>query len=237
MKIRWPLFVRRLHKWLALVIGLQVVLWTATGFYMVVVHIDRIHGDHLVKTVERPTLDISSVVAPGTVLAAVPGATDIRSTTLLDRPVWRVTDSEGTQLFDAASGERLKQIDAKQAEAIARSLYTSNDDVKSVDLLTEAPIEMQGREPPYWQVSFDRWDSPTLYISPESGELISRRHSLWRIFDFAWMLHIMDYDDRSDVNNLLLRTSTWLATAMAASGAWLLIWAFPRRRKKKKKSA
>ncbi|WP_230292877.1 PepSY domain-containing protein [Croceicoccus sp. Ery5] len=234
MKIRWPLFVRRLHKWLALVIGLQVVLWTATGFYMVVVHIDRIHGDHLVKTVERPALDLSSVVAPGAVLAAVPDATDIRSTTLLDRPVWRVTNSEGTQLFDAASGERLEQIDANQAEAIARSLYTSNDDVKSVALLTEAPIEMQGREPPYWQVTFDRWDSPTLYISPESGELISRRHSLWRIFDFAWMLHIMDYDDRSDVNNLLLRTSTWLATAMAVSGAWLLIWAFPRRRKRKK---
>jgi uncharacterized iron-regulated membrane protein len=236
MKIRWPLFVRRLHKWLALVIGLQVVLWTATGFYMVVVHIDRIHGDHLVKPVERPALDMASSVAPATVLEAVPNATDIRSSSLLGHPVWRVTGSGGVQLFDATTGERIQPVSAEQAKAIAQSRYTSDEAVSSVRLLTESPMEMQGRKPPYWQVTFDRWDSPTFYISPETGELISRRHSLWRIFDFAWMLHIMDYDERSNVNNLLLRTSTWLAVAMAFSGAWLLVWAFPRRRKKKKKA-
>ena len=234
MKIRWPLFVRRLHKWLALVIGLQVVLWTATGFYMVVIHIDRIHGDHLVGPVERPAVDMASLVAPGTVLAAVPDASEVRSSSLLDRPVWRVTSPGGVSLFDAGTGERLGLIDASEAETIARSIYTSDEEEASVSLLQEAPMEMQGRKPPYWQVTFDRWDSPTFYISPESGELISRRHLLWRIFDFAWMLHIMDYDDRSDVNNLLLRTSTWLSVAMALSGAWLLVWAFPRRRKKKK---
>src|SRR3546814_5553819 len=48
MAIRWPLLVRRTHKWLALVVGVQALLWTLTGFYMVVVHIDTIHGDHLV---------------------------------------------------------------------------------------------------------------------------------------------------------------------------------------------
>jgi hypothetical protein len=140
------------------------------------------------------------------------------------------------QLFDATTGERIQPVSAEQAKAIAQSRYTSDEAVSSVRLLTESPMEMQGRKPPYWQVTFDRWDSPTFYISPETGELISRRHSLWRIFDFAWMLHIMDYDERSNVNNLLLRTSTWLAVAMAFSGAWLLVWAFPRRRKKKKKA-
>ncbi|ARU17585.1 PepSY domain-containing protein [Croceicoccus marinus] len=236
MKIRWPSFVRRLHKWLALVIGLQVVLWTATGFYMVVVHIERIHGDHLVKPVERPVFDMGSAIAPATLLETVPNATDIRSSFLLGRPVWRVTGSGGVQLFDATTGEPIQPVSAEQAEAIAQSRYTSDEAVSSVRLLTESPMEMQGRKPPYWQVTFDRWDSPTFYISPETGELVSRRHSLWRIFDFAWMLHIMDYDERSDVNNLLLRTSTWLAVAMALSGAWLLVWAFPRRRKKKKKA-
>ena len=234
MKIRWPLFVRRLHKWLALFIGLQVLLWTATGFYMVVVHIDRIHGDHLVRPAERAPLDMDSMVSPAIILEAVPDATDVRTSFLLGRPVWRAEGPGGAQLFDAGTGEPLEPVDAQQAEAIAKDLYTSDDAVTSVSLLTESPMEMQGREPPYWRIDFDRWDSPTLYISPETGELISRRHSLWRIFDFAWMLHIMDYDDRSDVNNLLLRTSTWLAVAMALSGAWLLVWAFPRRKRKKK---
>ena len=70
-------------------------------------------------------------------------------------------------------------------------------------------------------------------IHAAAGELISRRHALWRVFDFAWMLHIMDYDERTDVNNPLLRVATWGTFAMAATGAWLLIWSFPRRKRKK----
>src|SRR3546814_10368328 len=83
---------------------------------------------------------------------------------------------------------------------------------------------MQSRKPPFWQVEFEGWNRPTLYLSPSTGELISRRHTLWRVFDFVWMLHIMDYDERTDVNNPLLRIATWSAFAMAISGACLLIW-------------
>ena len=39
MAIRWPLLVRKTHKWLALFVGIQVVLWTVTGFYMVTVNV------------------------------------------------------------------------------------------------------------------------------------------------------------------------------------------------------
>ncbi len=43
----------------------------------------------------------------------------------------------------------------------------------------------------------------------------------------------MDYQGRTDVNNPLLRVATWSAFAMALSGAWLLLWSFPKRKKKK----
>lgn len=46
----------------------------------------------------------------------------------------------------------------------------------------------------------------------------------------------MDYDDRSNVNNPLLRVMTWAAVAMAVSGAWLLVWSFPKRKRAKAKS-
>jgi hypothetical protein len=47
------------------------------------------------------------------------------------------------------------------------------------------------------------------------------------------MLHIMDYDERENVNNPLLRAFTWAAVLMALSGAWMLIYAFPKKKKKK----
>ena len=236
MKVRWPLFVRRLHKWLALIVGIQVVIWTLTGFYMVVIHIDRIHGDHLVQVPVTRVFEPAAMVNPQAVLRDFPHATAIASAQLLGRPVWRVESAQGARLVDARTGDILAPVREGQVRAIAKKLYTSNDPIRSVEMIAVAPMEMQGREPPYWQVVFDRWDSPTFYISPETGELISRRHSLWRIFDFAWMLHIMDYDDRTDVNNPLLRIGTWMAASMAISGAWLLFWAFPRRKRKKRKT-
>lgn len=233
MTIRWPLFIRRTHKWLALFIGLQVVLWTATGMYMVAVHIDYIHGDHLVRTPAAPTYDLNQLASPATVAASAPDATEVRLQTMLDSPVWRVETAASSYVVDAKSGAKLPPLNEAQVREVARRIYTGTPDIVAVKLLTEAPMEMQARKPPYWQVEFKGWNRPTLYISPTTGELISRRHNLWRIFDIAWMLHIMDYSERTDVNNPLLRVATWSGLLMALTGAWLLLWSFPRKKKKK----
>ena len=233
MAIRWPLLVRRVHKWLALFVGIQAVIWTATGMYMVAVHIDIIHGDHLVRPAPAAPVKLAGLVAPGAIVAADPAAREVRLQHLLDRPVWRVDSKDGAYAVDARTGQRIAPISETQAREIARRLYTGNPDIVSARLLREAPLEMQTRKPPYWRVEFEGWNQPTLYISPTTGELISRRHNLWRIFDFVWMLHIMDYDERTDVNNPLLRVATWSAVLMALAGAWLLIWSFPRKKKKR----
>ena len=233
MSVRWPLLVRRTHKWLALLLGLQVVIWTATGCYMVVVHIDIIHGDHLVRTPQAHLFDIEQLVPPARIVQAHPLAQEVRLARLFDKPVWRVEAASGTFLVDARNGRTLPALSEAQARAVATSIYTGEPNIVSTKLLRTAPLEMQTRPPPYWQVEFAGWNRPTLYISPSTGELVSRRHALWRIFDFAWMLHIMDYDDRSNVNNPLLRVATWSAVFMALSGAWLLLWSFSRGKKKK----
>lgn len=233
MTIRWPIFIRRTHKWLALFIGLQVVLWTATGMYMVAVHIDYIHGDHLVRNPAVPIYDPEKLTSPADVIAKAPEASEVRLQTLLGRPVWRVESSGAPYAVDARSGQKIAPLSELEVREVARAIYTGEPDIVSVKLLTEAPMEMQSRKPPFWQVEFKGWNRPALYISPTTGELISRRHNLWRIFDFAWMLHIMDYSERTNVNNPLLRVATWSGLLMAISGAWLLFWSFPRKKRKK----
>ena len=44
---------RKIHKWIALIVGIQLFLWALSGFYMVVVDLDIIHGDMLVKNVQQ----------------------------------------------------------------------------------------------------------------------------------------------------------------------------------------
>ena len=41
-------------------------------------------------------------------------------------------------------------------------------------------------------------------VDAGSGEVTAVRHDRWRLFDWFWMLHIMDYDERSDFSTPLL---------------------------------
>lgn len=137
----------------------------------------------------------------------------------------------GPELFDAATGAKLSPLTQAAAQARAEALFSEAGKVVSTEYLTKAPLEIQTRPVPIWRVEFEGAWHPTLYISPQTGELVTKRSDLWRTFDFMWMLHIMDYDDRQDMNNILIRVFTWLGFGSAVTGAWLLLYSFRRKRR------
>lgn len=232
MAITPPLLARRTHKWLALIVGVQVLIWTLSGLYMTAVHIDIIHGDHFIRSAEPRPVDPARLFDPVAAARAVPGAEGLRLHWLLDRPTYIVSTPGGPALIDAVTGQLLPPPGEQQIRQLADHWFTGNEKLLKVALITKVPGEIRGRKPPLWRADFDGWNKPTLYFSPQTGELLSRRHELWRIFDFVWMLHIMDYETRDNVNNMLLRIFTWIAAATALSGAWLLLYGFPRRRRR-----
>jgi len=96
----------------------------------------------------------------------------------------------------------------------------------SVTLLEgNPPIEYRG-DLPVWQFSFDDPDSTNIYVSPLSGKVVARRSSTWRVYDFLWSLHIMDYRDREDFNNWLVVMSAAVALILTISGMVILVYRF-----------
>lgn len=235
--MRWPALARKTHKWVALIVAIQAVFWTLSGVYMTAVHIDIIHGDRLVKAQAPSPLPTAGLVEPAHLAHMAPGFTSARLETQLGQPVYVVQTEAGPDLFDARTGEKISPLNEAQARARARALFAEDGEIVSAELLTKAPLEIQTRPVPIWRVEFEGAWRPTFYISPQTGELVSRRHDLWRTFDFVWMFHIMDYDDRVDINNPLIRIFTWLAVATAASGGWLLVYSFRRKRRARKAAA
>ena len=233
MAISPPLLARRTHKWLALIVGVQALIWTLTGLYMTAVHIDIIHGDHFIRPAATRPIDPARLVDPLAAARAVPGADGVRLHWLLDRPTYIVSSETGAILVDAQTGNRMPPPGEPQIRQLAEHWFTGEERLARISLIDKIPGEIRGRKPPLWRVDFDGWNKPTLYFSPQTGELVSRRHELWRVFDFVWMLHIMDYETRDDVNNPLLRVFTWAAVLMGLSGAWLLVYSFPRRKRGK----
>lgn len=230
--MRLRIAARKTHKWLGLFIGLQVVVWSLSGLYMTVVHIDTIHGDHLVRQPSPRSIPAARLVDPIAV-AAANDAQSVRLAWLRDRPIYVAKGEAGEAAVDARTGAVAQRPTEAEIRKLASAIYTGKEPIRSAELITDIPGEIRGRKPPLWRVEFEHWNKPTFYFSPVTGELVSRRHELWRIFDFVWMMHIMDYNERENVNNPLLRIFTWGAVLMALSGAWLLLFAFPRKKKKK----
>jgi hypothetical protein len=82
-----------------------------------------------------------------------------------------------------------------------------------------------------WRADFDDWLQTTLYLHPDTGALVARRHRLWRWYDFLWMLHIMDYSEREAPTGIVPRIATVLGAVAVLSGVWLLYFSFWRPRR------
>jgi hypothetical protein len=162
-----------------------------------------------------------------------PQAQHIDLGTWLGAPHYRIDGPSGVRLIDAATGALRSPLNETDAVATARYHYRGAGGVIGAVLLEqedERPMELQGRALPVWQIRFDDFGSTTFYISPDQGRLVARRHTFWRIFDFVWMLHIMDYENRADVNNNLFRVAASLGLIMSLLGLWLLYYSFRKPR-------
>ena len=57
-----------------------------------------------------------------------------------------------------------------------------------------------------------------VYINPFSGKIEAIRTFSWRIWDFLWGLHIIDWNDRDNINNIFLQIFSLLALVSSITG-------------------
>ncbi len=223
-------WVRRTHKWIGLIIGVQALLWMISGAYMTIVPLEIIHGDHLAHLASDPLNNSVGRFSFSELSTRYPGITSFRLKRILDKDVFEIHQgSSKVALVDAQSGILLSPLKEESIRKLALAAYHGEGDIRNVEWVTQAPQEVASRPVPMWAVHFAEQNDATLYFSPHSGELLARRHNLWRWFDFLWMFHIMDYESRSDVNNNLLRVASITGLTFALSGIWLLFYSFRRR--------
>ena len=92
--------------------------------------------------------------------------------------------------------------------------------LKSVEYINSTNGHHEYREKPLpaFAVSFDGDVNTTVYVSAELGTVQTYRNNRWRVFDFLWMLHVMDYQNRDNINNWLLRIFSVIGLITLASG-------------------
>ncbi|WP_428268786.1 PepSY domain-containing protein [Haliangium sp.] len=228
------------HRWLGLVVGVQLALWTVGGLIFATHDIAWVRGEDGRASERARTLDAGQVrVEPGAALARLGDPERVERVVLrmlLDRPVYEVVHSGGTALIDAVTGDLASPVDRDTAVAIARADRREPPQVAEVTLIeADPPTEYRGGDLPAWRVALADDDDTHIYVAADSGRITARRNDAWRRFDFFWMLHTMDYGGRDDFNHPLLIAAAGLAVVTLGSG--FLLWWLRLRRRRRRASA
>jgi hypothetical protein len=76
---------------------------------------------------------------------------------------------------------------------------------------------------PLFKVSTQSDDDVNVYLNAISGEVTAIRSDSWRTWDFLWGTHIIDYSERENIDNFLLKVFSILACISALSGIILFL--------------
>lgn len=232
--------LRRIHRWLGLFIGIQFVLWTIGGLYFSWIALEDVHGDHLLKPQPRMA-STGAQAAPAAVLASIATREPVDSLVSLDlasvagRATYRIsyiTTKDGRPetrkvLADGETGAIRGPVTREEAIEIAKRGYSGTAPVTAVEYLTSGDVgrhhEFREQPLPAWAVTFGDAEGATLYIPVDVGQVLRVRNNRWRVFDFLWMLHTMDYEGRDNFNNMVLRIFSILGLVTVSSGLLLFV--------------
>ncbi|MCA9250284.1 MAG: PepSY domain-containing protein [Phycisphaerae bacterium] len=228
------------HRWLGLLISIQLLAWSVGGLVFSLLDIEKVRGnrDRVVAAplVIKPHAGMLRSEQAVALAKRELGDVDVTGLVLRSRQGRLVFDVLGPEsrplaVVSADDGGVSTDVGAKAAGLIAAADFRFSTQVQSVQLIQdEAPLEYRGKRLPAYRVVLDHAEAPHIYVCAVTGEVLARRNQSWRIFDFFWMLHIMDYSQREDFNHWLLTVASALAVATSATG--ILLWGLRLRRKK-----
>lgn len=236
-------YIRKSHRWLGVILGVQFLVWTISGLYFSWTNIDEIHGDFQ----HKPPPHLSGkfhLLSPGDVFQKSGYTPDslrsIQLLSILGKPYYNLQFFVGKELkkllADATTGDVRPAVSKEEAVRIAAESFHGEPTLKSVEYITttHGHHEYRSKPLPAWAVTFEHPSNTTVYVSAEGGKVESFRNNKWRVFDFLWMGHTMDYKGRDNINNWLLRIFSAFGLVTIISG-FALFWVSSRKGKRKRR--
>jgi len=232
--------IRKYHLYLGLIIGIQFLFWTLGGLYFSWTNIEEIRGNTLKKPIsyfpkdiQIPNIDlyIDSLNQSG-VLDSIK---NIKLTHVLNQPALLLTyfssnnhkAREEKLLIDLTHNIIIAEINPDLAAEIAFNSMKKPAEIISILKLEAEDVdkhhEFRSGVFPAYEVHMNTKNNLHIYIDAKSGEVLKYRTQNWRIFDFLWMMHTMDYAGRDNLNNWILRSFALLGLLTLLSGFVLFV--------------
>ena len=169
------LTLRKFHKYISLIVSIQLLLWTISGIYFSFNKIENVRGEQY--RIEK-----------------------------------KVSSPNGKEQTKMLSTEEAKKIVSLKTTLTPIQSLLINEEVRG--------SEFRGRNLPLYKVVSENEEGKKInvYIDPFSGEVSAIRSLQWRIWDFMWGVHIMDWVERDNIDNLWLKIFSFIALFTSLSG-------------------
>lgn len=191
-------FTRNFHRYLSIFVSIQLLLWTVSGIYFAYNKIELVRGEQyrLPKDIEYRIFDRLGL-------------------TLIE------TNIDGKKSYQTYPERESIEPLTKQEALLITSQKTTLNPIEAILIKDVKPgSEYRGSLPAY-KVKTDTKDKINVYVGYMTGDISSIRSDSWRIWDLMWSLHIMDYRERDNINNILLKLLSILALITSLSGITL----------------
>lgn len=217
--------LRKLHLWFGIGIGLQLGLWLISGLFMTIFPIDEVRGTHLRTADVQQNISWKEDLLPiSTLLAAQNNQPHTISLKMIAGDPIYILESTGLkQVIDARTGAPRLPIDETLAKQIASQNYAGGGAVSETSFFKDNAPREYGGQGPVWRIDFSKPDMASFYVEAMTGDVKAVRTGLWRVFDFMWGLHIMDWTTRENFNSWWIKSVAGLAVFFFFTGLGLAI--------------
>ena len=204
--------VRKTHKYLSILISIQLFLWTISGIYFAFNQIELVRGEQY-RLPQVFSVDLKKV---NVVLDSVKS---IQVARRIGEEILIVRKEAGTEYLNL-EGDALEKLSGEQATSIVSSVTSLTPlSAKEIDE-PEPGSEYRGRNLPLFKVATKDQENKQInvYVDAISGQVVAIRSEQWRLWDLMWGLHIMDWETRDEINNWLLKLFSVLALISSLTG-------------------
>ncbi len=196
-----------LHRWISAVALVQLAIWVTSGLFFAAVPMKWVKGKPVESANLAPLETSDDAVPPASVLRKLVGRGRIDRIELvgtLRGPVYLCKVGDARARFDARTGNEIA-VDEAEAVAVAQRDQPGAPLARSVVRIEhDADVEYRGKPLPAWRVTLADDGGTVVYVDALTGEVTARRNDVWRIYDFLWSLHIMDYREHETFKHPLL---------------------------------
>ncbi|MFH6955481.1 2Fe-2S iron-sulfur cluster-binding protein [Pseudoalteromonas sp. XMcav1-K] len=218
-----------IHKWLSLVVGLQLLVWLGTGLYFNLMDHSKASGnEHRVYSHHEGNIADFNLIPIEDITSESPQ--EVKLIWVLHQPYYHLVFDMGlhsyqvrhSMLFDAVTGKRFN-LSEEQIITLAKNSYSGEGKLTAPEL-SQPPFSDHIRQlNPMWKVAVEDENNTTIYLDSVTGQVLRHANDDFRLKDLMMKLHFMDYGNSGGFNHWLIIAFAFATLFLSITGVtWLI---------------